>query len=179
MKPKFFATTNKNKLSEASQILGYDLEQIAIELLEPQAVDVEEVVKVKAEDAFHKTGKIVLVEDTGLEFSAWGKMPGALIKWFMDEVGNEGLLKMLSSETDRRATAKTAVAFFDGTKSQVFTGSVMGTIPEKICGSDGFGWDPIFVPDGETKSFAEMSDTEKNSISMRKLAFDKMRERLK
>ena len=179
MQPSFFATTNKNKLREASQILGRDIEQLPLDLLEPQEVDVEVVVKVKAEDAFHKSGKMVMVEDTGLEFSAWGKMPGALIKWFMDEVGNEGILKMMSGETNRKAIAKTAIAFFDGTQSRVFTGTISGTIPEKITGTGGFGWDPIFIPDGYTKSFAEMSDDEKNAISMRKLAFEKMKDELK
>ena len=178
MQPNFFATTNENKLREANQILEHNLEQISVELLEPQDVDVEAVVKIKAEDAFHKTGKLVLVEDTGLEFSAWGKMPGALIKWFMDEVGNDGILKMLSSETNRRAVAKTAIGFFDGTKAHVFTGSISGTVPDTIRGTGGFGWDPIFIPDGSTKSFAEMSDVEKNAISMRKLAFENMKKEL-
>ena len=88
-------------------------------------------------------------------------MPGALIKWFMDEVGNDGILKMLSSETNRKAIAKTAIGFFDGTKAHIFTGSISDTAPDTVRGTGGFGWDPIFIPDGSTKSFAEMSDVEK------------------
>ncbi|MBU4056382.1 non-canonical purine NTP pyrophosphatase, partial [Patescibacteria group bacterium] len=79
MYPKFFATKNLNKLKEVNEILGKNLQQLDVELSEPQGLDVAEIVKEKARDAFHKTGKFVLVEDTGLEFSAWKGMPGALV----------------------------------------------------------------------------------------------------
>lgn len=118
MYPDFFATKNENKLREVGEILGRNLEQISVELFEPQGVKVEDVVSEKAEDAFHKTGKFVLVEDTSLEFAAWNGLPGALIKWFLDTVGNEGILKMLASETNRKAIAKTAVGFFDGVQAR-------------------------------------------------------------
>jgi len=179
MHPDFFATTNANKLREVNEILGHDLEQISVELLEPQGINVETVVREKAQDAFHKTGKFVLVEDTSLEFAAWGGLPGALIKWFMDTVGNEGILRMLASESNRKAVAKTALGFFDGAESHVFVGSVPGTIPEVIRSTGGFGWDPIFVPDGSSKSFAEMTSDEKNAVSMRKLALERMKMELK
>ena len=179
MHPEFFATKNENKFREVNEILGRNLEQISIELFEPQGVKVEEVVREKAEDAFHKTGKFVLVEDTSLEFVAWNGLPGALIKWFLDTVGNEGILKMIAGEMNRKAVAKTAVGFFDGTQSRVFVGEISGTISEKIRGTSGFGWDPIFVPDGYEKSFAEMTSAEKNAISMRKLALERMKTELK
>ena len=179
MYPEFFATKNENKLREVNEILGRNLEQISVELFEPQGVDVETVVREKAEDAFHKTGKFVLVEDTSLEFAAWNGLPGALIKWFLDGVGNDGILRMLTSETNRKVTAKTAVGFFDGTRAHVFVGTVSGTIPEAIRGNGGFGWDPIFVPNDHDKSFAEMTSEEKNAISMRKLALERMKTELK
>lgn len=179
MYPEFFATKNENKLREAGEILGRSLEQISVELFEPQGVKVEDVVREKAEDAFHKTGKFVLVEDTGLEFVAWNGLPGALIKWFLDTTGNEGILKMLSGETNRNAIAKTAVGFFDGAQARVFVGEISGTIPATVRGTGGFGWDPIFVPDGYEKSFAEMTSAEKNAISMRKLALERMKVELK
>lgn len=179
MYPKFFATKNKDKLREVEEILGRDLEQISIELFEPQGVKVEEVVREKAKDAFHKTGKFVLVEDTSLEFVAWDGLPGALIKWFLDTVGNEGILKMLVGETSRKAIAKTAVGFFDGTQAHIFVGKVTGTVPKMIRGTGGFGWDSIFIPEGYKKSFAEMTSAEKNAISMRKLALECMKRGLK
>ncbi len=175
MYPEFFATKNANKLREVNEILGRSLEQIAVELYEPQGLDVAEVIREKAEDAFHKTGKFVLVEDTALEFLAWNGLPGALIKWFLETVGNEGLLKMLVGVENRRAIAKTAVGFFDGNKSHVFVGEIEGMISKTVRGSGGFGWDPIFIPDGFDKSFAEMTSEEKNAVSMRRHALEKMK----
>lgn len=179
MFPEFFATKNQGKLREVNEILGRDLKQIAVELFEPQGLDVEKVVREKAEDAFHKTGKFVLVEDTSLEFAAWNGLPGALIKWFMESVGKEGILRMLSGEANRKAIAKTAVGFFDGMQTHLFLGEISGTIPSEVRGSGGFGWDPIFVPDGSLKSFAEMTPAEKNAVSMRKLALESMKVALK
>lgn len=175
MFPKYFATKNKNKLREVNEILGFNLEQISIELFEPQSLDVEFVVSEKAKDAFFKTGKLVLVEDTGLEFLAWNGLPGALIKCFLESVGKEGILSMLTSEMNRKAIATTVVAFFDGIKVHSFAGSISGTISKKVRGNSGFGWDPIFIPDGYDKSFAEMTPVEKNAISMRKLALERMK----
>ncbi|MGB2580101.1 MAG: RdgB/HAM1 family non-canonical purine NTP pyrophosphatase [Minisyncoccia bacterium] len=175
MYPDFFATKNLNKLREVNEILGRDLEQIAVELYEPQGLDVAEVISEKAKDAFHKTGKFVLVEDTALEFVAWNGLPGALIKWFLETVGNEGILKMLTNVENRRATAKTAIGFFDGNKAHVFVGEIKGTISDTMRGSSGFGWDPIFIPDGFNKSFAEMTSEEKNAVSMRRHALEQMK----
>lgn len=176
MYPNFFATTNVNKLKEVNEILGRDLQQIDVDLFEPQGLDVAEIVKSKARDAFHKTGKFVLVEDTGLEFAAWKGMPGALIKWFVQSVGNEGVLKMLQGETNRQAVAKTAVGYYDGIDCHVFVGEVHGTVPNEVRGEGGFGWDPIFIPENHSKSFAEMTGEEKNLISMRKLAVLRLKE---
>ncbi len=175
--PKYFATTNANKLREVSDILGFPIEQISLELLEPQSLDVAEVVSIKAKDAYERAGKPVLVEDTGLEFLAWKGMPGALIKWFMDTVGNEGVLRMMTGETDRRAVAKTAVGFYDGSAVHVFLGELQGTVAAEIKGKSSFGWDPLFIPDGHTRSFAEMTGEEKNAISMRRLALENMRDK--
>jgi XTP/dITP diphosphohydrolase len=179
MFPEFLATKNNNKLREFNEILAdRKLEQISVELFEPQGVRVEDVVREKAEDAFNKTGKLVLVEDTSLEFEAWGGLPGALIKWFLDFRGNDGILKMLNEESNRKATAKTAIGFFDGSEAHVFVGEVSGTVPLTPQGDGGFGWDPIFIPDGYDKSFAQMTSEEKNSISMRRLALEQMKSKL-
>ena len=175
MYPRLFATKNEHKISEANSILNSALEQISIDLFEPQGLHVEEVVSEKSEDAFRKVGEAVLVEDTGLEFAAWNGLPGALIKWFLDTVGNEGILKMLDQETNREAAAKTAVGFFDGKKHRVFTGEVSGSISDVARGTDGFGWDPLFIPEGHSKTFAEMSPDEKNACSMRKRALERMK----
>lgn len=179
MYPDFFATNNTDKLREVNEILGRSIEQIIVELYEPQGLDVAEVIREKAKDAFRKTGKFILVEDTALEFRVWNGLPGPLIKWFLETVGNEGLLKMLVGVDDRRAIAKTAVGFFDGNKAHVFIGEIEGKISETIRGKSGFGWDPIFIPDGLNKSFAEMTSEEKNVISMRRRALEQMKKSFK
>ncbi|MBZ1356594.1 MAG: RdgB/HAM1 family non-canonical purine NTP pyrophosphatase [Candidatus Nealsonbacteria bacterium] len=175
MLPKYFATKNLNKIKEVNAILGYELEQIAIDLYEPQAIDLSKIISEKAQDAFNKTGKTVLVEDTAIEFNGWNGLPGALVKWFLDTVGNEGLIKMMAGFEDRSAVAKTAVAFFDGEKTHSFIGTIKGKISDSVRGDDVFGWDPIFIPDGSSKTFAEMTKEEKNEISMRKKALELMK----
>lgn len=177
MLPKLFATTNLNKLREINQILGQEFTSVNLELLEPQGIDVAEVVRTKAIDAFHQTGQPTLVEDTGLEFAAWNGLPGALVKWFLKSVNNEGILAMLKDEKNRMAVAKTAVGFSDGSECYVFLGEIVGTIPTELRGEQGFGWDPIFIPTGSSKTFAEMDATEKNTISMRKKALLKLQTR--
>lgn len=174
MIPKYFVTGNKNKLREVNEILDIKLEQIDIDLTEIQHIDVVEVVKEKAIEAYRKTGKPSLVEDTSLEFKAWNGFPGALIKWFLSTVNNEGILKMLSGEENRDATAKTAVGFYDGENVHVFLGELNGTMSTQVLGELGFGWDPIFIPEGKEKTLAEMRPEEKNRISMRKSALQEL-----
>ncbi len=178
MHPKYFVTKNLNKLAEANRILGFELLHIDLDLLEVQSLDVCEVVRQKAKDAFQKTGKVALVEDTGLYFESWNGLPGALIKWFLENVGASGILKMLGQEKNRAAVAKTAVGFFDGTETRIFIGETKGTIVSDLNseGKTGFGWDVLFVPEGSDKSFAELSPQEKDALSMRKKALEKMRE---
>jgi XTP/dITP diphosphohydrolase len=177
MNIRAFATTNANKLREASAVLGFELEQLKLELLEPQALRVEDVIEAKARDAYRQTGRPVLVEDASLEFAAWKGLPGALVKWFVETVGPAGMLAMLGAETDRRALAKAVVGYFDGTRVHMFAGEVPGTIATELRGSTHFGWDPIFIPDeGGGKTYGEMTEEAKNLISHRSRAFRKLAE---
>ena len=104
MIPEIFVTTSQEKTDELSAILGFNLENIYVDLIEPQGISVLEVSKVKAEEAFIKAGKPALVEDTGLEIEALGGLPGALIKWFMKSIGTVGLIDLLSHKENRKAT---------------------------------------------------------------------------
>ena len=173
MKKLKLATSNKNKLREVSEILGYELESIDIDLEEIQAIDVIEVSKSKAIEGYKKMGFSVLVEDTSLSIDAWGGLPGALIKWFMQTVDNDGIIKMLGSEKNRGAVAKTVFAYADENGVHIFEGEIKGRIAKEARGENGFGWDRIFIPLDSEITFAEMSSGEKNKFSMRKLALDK------
>ncbi len=179
MKIGLFATSNKNKLREFEQILGTKLEQAELQLNEIQAIDVENIIEEKAKEAYRLVGKPVLVEDTGLYIAAWNSFPGALIKWLLSTTGRDGVIRMLAMEKNRRASAKTAIGFYDGSKVHVFVGKVNGSIPDAIRGESGFGWDPIFVPNGYRKTFAELGAKAKNRISMRSIALRKLKAYLK
>ena len=161
MKP-VFVTSNENKLREAAAILGVDLGRADVDVAEIQSLDFGEVVAAKALAAREALGSPpypVIVDDSGLAVGAWGGFPGALTKWLMKSVGNAGLLRMLAAEDDRSALAVCAVAVVDESGSvQIFRGVVEGKISPEPRGEGGFGFDPIFVPEGETRTYAEMGE---------------------
>lgn len=153
-------TSNPNKAREAAEILGVELKSVGLDLPELQALDVAQVAAAKAAAAREALGapdSPILVEDSGLVVESWNGLPGALAKWFLKSVGNEGLLRMLSDEEDRsaRAVCAVAIALADGSV-RVFLGEVGGSIAPEPRGSGGFGWDPIFVPEGRTETYAEL-----------------------
>jgi XTP/dITP diphosphohydrolase len=155
-----FVTSNPNKAREAAEILGMELKSVALDLHEPQSLDVAEVAAIKAaaaRETLESPNHPVIVEDSGLVVEAWNGLPGALTKWFLQSVGNEGLLQMLSGEENRsaRAICAVAIAVVDGSV-RVFVGEVEGSVAPGPRGSGGFGWDPIFVPKRCAKTYAEL-----------------------
>lgn len=169
----YFVSTNRNKLKEIEEILGFKLRYINLNLSEIQAVEVEKVVEHKVKQAFKKIKKPVIVEDTGLYFDAWNGLPGALIKLFGKRIGYQNLGNLLKK--NKKAIAKTVIAYFDGKNYKKFIGSIKGKISRKAKGKRNFGWDIIFIPNGYKKTFAQMTGKEKNSISMRRIALEKMK----
>lgn len=169
----YFVTSNKNKLREFEEILGIRIEQIEVDLEEIQEIQVEKVVERKVLEAYEKVGKPVIVEDTGLYIEAWRGFPGALAKWAGKTIGFEKIPKMLEGE--RAAYAKTIVGYYDGNHLELFEGKINGKIPEEAKGTSGFGWDPIFIPEGHIKTLAEMTREEKNEVSMRREALEKLK----
>ncbi|MEZ4866365.1 MAG: non-canonical purine NTP pyrophosphatase [Caldilineaceae bacterium] len=163
-----FVTSNANKVAKIQAVLGRPLQQIDLDLPEVQAVDVKEVIEQKAREAYRQVGKPVLVEDTGLAFDAWNGLPGALIRWFLKTVGNASICTMLDGFADRRAVAETCIGFYDGVNFVAFSGYAPGVITTSPRGEQGFGWDPIFQPDGSTKTFAELAPDEKRAVDMRR-----------
>ena len=174
-----FVTSNEHKRREVQQILGFALEGADLDLPEVQAIDPAEVAAEKARaarEALGDTGLPVLVEDSGLMVDAWGGFPGALTKWVMQSVGNEGLLRMFAPGEDRSASAVCVVALAgaDG-KVRTFRGEVRGTVAESPRGEGGFGYDPVFVPGYTSITYAEMGEG-KNTDSHRARAFRAVRE---
>lgn len=171
-----FVTGNPNKVREARQILGIEVEQVPLkELLEIQSADLSEIVRHKAGQAYAALGCPVMVEDSGLIFQAWDPLPGPLVKWFESSVGCEGMIKMLQGFENRKATAACAIAVYDGEEFKIARGAVDGEIAESVRGANGFGWDVIFIPEGTTKTYAELPPEEKNADSHRRRALEKLK----
>jgi non-canonical purine NTP pyrophosphatase (RdgB/HAM1 family) len=170
-----FVTSNAGKVREVEAILGFPVEQLAIDVPEIQALDVADVVREKARTAYAHAGRPVLVEDTGLYIDALNELPGAFVRWFLATIGPAGICALLPPGAERTATARTAVALCDGETVEVLTGETRGVIVPSPRGDNGFGWDPIFQPLGATATFAEMDRAEKNRYSMRRRALEQLR----
>ena len=171
MRDWIFVTSSRPKVVEAERILGRPLIQHHLDLPEIQALDLETVIAAKAQLAYDTLGHVpIIVEDTGLFIDCWKGLPGALIRWFEETVGTAGICSMLDCFGDRSARAQTIVAAFDGSL-QMFSGEVRGQIAPAPRGAQGFGWDTIFIPEGESRTFAEMTSEEKDRLSMRRKAF--------
>ena len=175
-----FVTSNTDKVREASDILECSLEQVSgLNIDEIQASDIKKIVAHKAQQAFDELRCPVLVEDSGLIFTAWNGLPGALVKWFELSVGCHGLLKMLEGFDNREAFAVCVAAVFDGQEMLLAKGERKGEIARSMRGENGFGWDVIFIPEHHEKTYAEMNFNEKNAISHRHLAFEKLNRKIK
>jgi len=174
-----FITGNPSKAEQLARHLDYSVAHQKLDLPEIQSLDLKEIVEHKAKEAYKQIKKPVLVEDTSLVFSALGKLPGPLIKWFLTELDNAGLCKMLDGYTDRSAHAEVCFGLYDGQELQIFDGGVKGTVAESPRGERGFGWNPIFIPEGSTKTWGEMTPEEQKETSMRRIALKKLEAFLK
>ena len=174
----YFITGNKNKLREVKLVLP-NVEQLDIDLPEIQEVDAKEIIRNKLLEALNHTKGEFIVEDTSLYLDCLKGLPGPLIKWFLKAIGNDGLAEIAEKLEDNRAEAKTIVGYAKNHEEiYFFEGVIKGRIV-KPKGETNFGWDPIFLPDGHKKTFAEMSREEKNEISMRRNALNKLDEFLR
>lgn len=171
-----FITGNAGKAKYLSDYFHMPVEHVNLDLPEIQSLDLTEIVKDKARRAFAELNSRVIVEDVSLVFDALDKLPGPLIKWFLETLGNDGLCKLIDNFDNRKAFAEVKFAICDGSGVHTFAGSMKGSISDSPRGEMGFGWDPIFIPEGYDKTWAEMTDDEKHATSMRKIALEKMGE---
>ncbi len=174
----YFITGNINKFQEAKTMIS-SLEQLDIDLLEIQSIDAHEIIRTKLQEARkYKEGEFI-VEDTSLYLDCLQGLPGPLIKWFLKTIGNKGLYNLAQKLGNFGAEAKTCIGYAKNSENiSFYEGSVKGTIVQPTA-KTAFGWDPLFQPQGYSKSFAELSPEEKNRISMRRIAFDKLAVALK
>ena len=174
-----FVTSNLGKLREAEKVLGTTLDHQALDLVEIQSLDLEEIVRSKARTAYERIHRPVLVEDTSLEFAGLGGFPGPLVRWLLVSVGPAGISRLAHAFVDPRAVARCMACAFDGGDEVVGTGVVHGAIAEAPRGRKGFGWDSIFAPDdGAGLTYGEMTAARKNATSHRKMALESLRKQL-
>lgn len=178
MKKLTFITGNAEKAAQLRFHLDYPVTHQKLDLPEIQSLDLEEIATEKARAAYEEIEAPVLVEDTSLTFNALDKLPGPLIKWFLNTLGNDGLVKLLSGFEDKTARAEVCFALHDGSQTKIFKGEVGGQIASVPKGEKGFGWDPIFIPEGADKTWGEMSAEEQKQTSMRRIALAKLQKHL-
>lgn len=180
-----FATNNRHKAEEIRSVVKSNIEIITLQeagikkdIPEPWNT-LEENASGKSGTIFQLTGMNCFSEDTGLEVVALNGEPGVRsARYAGDNAGDnanmEKLLINLAGKTDRRARFRTVISLVIDGKEYLFEGICNGMISSEKIGSKGFGYDPLFIPDGETRTFAEMGMIEKNRFSHRKKAAEKL-----
>ncbi|HVZ67192.1 MAG TPA: RdgB/HAM1 family non-canonical purine NTP pyrophosphatase [Patescibacteria group bacterium] len=171
----YLATTNKGKLKELQAIIDVPIEPIELDIDEVQSMDLSYVALKKVEEAFKVVKKPVIVDDVGFYIEALNGFPGPFVKYFLDSLTNEGVLRLMENEKNRKVKVAAAIGYHDGKNAHVFIGEFIGQIVSKIRGDKGFGFDPIIIPDGYDKTFAEMDEELKNKISHRGKALEKLK----
>ncbi len=180
-----FASSNPHKISEVTRIAGRDfvitgLDELGFHRDIPEPYHrLEKNALAKARFVHRHFGSDCFADDTGLEVDALGGAPGAASARYAGEEKDPGtnmekLLRELSGKADRQARFRTVIALIWKGREYLFEGLVRGHIAETPAGEQGFGYDPVFIPLGYEVSFAQMDAAEKNSISHRRAAIDKM-----
>jgi len=178
-----FATGNPGKLREVEArfaALGIEVEQLVDEYPEIQSDDLETVVDLGLDWLWERHKMAIIIDDSGLFINALGGFPGVFSAYVFKSLGCGGILKLMDGVKDRSAEFRCCAGFIglDG-KKIIVNGVAEGVIIHEKLGDSGFGYDPIFMPVGEKKTFAQMELDEKNSISHRGRAFAELAARLK
>lgn len=182
MKKLVFATNNAHKLEEIRAILGDKVEILSLNDINchadiPETADtLEGNAELKAEYIYTNYGLDCFADDTGLEVEALNGAPGIYSARYAGGDGHDSeanmkkLLTEIAGKTNRNAQFRTAICLIEKGNKHLFEGIVKGQIIEAKRGNSGFGYDPVFIPEGYNETFAEMGNTEKNKISHRACA---------
>lgn len=182
-----FASGNEHKIREINSILGNSFNLLSLsdvnihEDIPEDEPEIEGNALFKARYVHNATRLNVFADDTGLEIDALDGLPGVHSARFAGESKNssaniEKVLSLLGKSENRKARFSTVIALILENKEYLFEGVVEGTIISEKRGDEGFGYDPIFIPEGKNLTFAEMQLTEKNKVSHRARAFEKLKE---
>jgi non-canonical purine NTP pyrophosphatase (RdgB/HAM1 family) len=174
-----FITGNQHKADHLAKWLGMPINHHKVDLDEIQSLDPHEVAEHKVRQAYEILKVPTLVEDVSLTFEAMGRLPGTYIKWFIEELGVDGLCKLADGLEHRKANARVLYALYDGSEVHYFENVVKGEIAPEPRGAHGFGWDPVFIPEGLDRTYAEIEVGEDlRPYSVRAKAVEKLREYL-
>ena len=176
----FFVTSNIHKFDEARKALaGYKIAtaMLRVEAVEIQDDSIEKVAQASASDAVEKCGLPIIVEDAGLFIEALKGFPGPYSSYAYRTIGTKGILELMKNVEKRQAYFRSVVAFSSPDKPlTTFQGKINGKISRGERGRSGFGFDPIFSPSGQNRTFAEMTTQEKNRYSHRAQALRRFAE---
>jgi non-canonical purine NTP pyrophosphatase (RdgB/HAM1 family) len=174
--PLILVSTNPNKGIEAERILGVPILRVALALPEIQAATVEDVTRYKVEVARTKGYSRLIVEDVSLGFDELGNFPGPYVRWLLEAAGGKGLAAIAYALNNRAAKAQCCVGYWNGRDVKMFLGETPGEILVEPRGQRHFGWDAWFQPRDSKKTFAELTDAEKDAVSHRGHAYRKLAE---
>jgi XTP/dITP diphosphohydrolase len=165
--PFVVVTGNPGKLREVERLLGRRPDHAGLDLPEIQSLDLLEVLRAKADEAWRRLQRPLVVDETGLALAALQGFPGPLVKWMLAAVGAAGIARVAHRLEDPRATACCALLYRDAGREIVAGAEVPGRLAAEPRGDGGFGWDPIFVPDGYDLTYAELSAADKDRCGHR------------
>jgi len=180
MKTIYFVTSNKGKFLEAKEKLvpqGFEIVQRNIGYPEIQATNLEDVALFGIEYTEKKIRHPFILEDAGLFVDALDGFPGVYSSYVYYTIGLKGILKLLEDQSGdgRKAVFKSVIAYKGSDKKpRLFVGECHGMISNQELGDHGFGYDPIFIPDGDTRTFGQMEVGEKNRFSHRGKSLEKL-----
>lgn len=168
-----FITGNQKKAEHLAKYLGFPVKHVKLDLDELQSLDLGVIVEHKVRQAYEKVKTPVLVEDVSLGFEALKGLPGPFIKFFREKFTSQELCDLVRGD-DRGAVAWCMYGYCDENGVRLFAGELAGSIPLKPAGGGGFGavgWDDIFIPEGYTKTRAELDerDYEATTLKLRPL----------
>jgi XTP/dITP diphosphohydrolase len=169
-------TSNEHKYMELNEIAkeyNISLKWVNIPKPEIQSDDLQDIVRFSAVVLYNQLRSPLIVEDSGLFIEALNGFPGPYTNYVRRTIGLEGVLKLMQGVKNRKAYFSTVMCYISESDLKIFEGRVYGKISSEIRGEGGFGFDPIFIPDGEDRTFAEMRIEEKNKYSHRSNAFKK------
>lgn len=180
-----FATNNKHKLHEIRKITAGSMEILSLseinchEEIPETGATLEENALIKAQFIKDKFGFDCFADDTGLEVDALDGAPGVYSSRYAGEACDpldnmDKILRVMQGERNRNARFRTVIALLLNGERLFFEGAIKGRIIEEKRGTSGFGYDPVFLPDGYNQTFAELGDDEKNKISHRAIATRKL-----